>query len=110
MLSLADQHRAEIKDWTGLVVAILFHDYIYNPTEKDNEEKSALAMLDYFGSLVDDSSMLIKAAAGQPTLPAPPFGPDSNGGWFLKERHIPPAGGRKPHIAMILMDGECTLT
>jgi arylsulfatase B len=31
-------------------------------------------------------------------------GPSSNGGWYPNEKHIPPAGGRKPHIAMILMD------
>jgi hypothetical protein len=45
---------------------------------------------------------LVHSACGQ-QLPAPPFGPQSNGGWFGKERHIAPAGGRKPHIAMILM-------
>ena len=67
-------------------------------------------MMTHWAAAVASVLLLIKAAAGQPTLPAPPFGPDSNGGWFLKERHIPPAGGRKPHIAMILMDGECTLT
>eukprot|EP01047_Picozoa_sp_COSAG01_P055980 COSAG01_NODE_6293_length_3751_cov_1.697700_1_plen_105_part_00 len=50
---------------------------------------------------------LMAAASAQPkTLPAPPAGPDSNGGFFGKEVKIPPAAGKKPHIAFILM-GTC---
>jgi hypothetical protein len=50
---------------------------------------------------------LMAAANAQPkTLPAPPAGPDSNGGFFGKEVKIPPAAGKKPHIAFILM-GAC---
>jgi|EP01049_Picozoa_sp_SAG25_P006190 hypothetical protein len=37
-------------------------------------------------------------------MPAGPFGSASNGGWFDKEVKIPPAAGKKPHIAFILMD------
>ena len=37
-------------------------------------------------------------------LPAPPFGPQANGGFFEKERRVAPAAGRKPHLVFILLD------
>ena len=48
--------------------------------------------------------LVAAAEAGQGDLPAPPFGVDSNGGWFGREKHIAPAAGKQPHIAMILFD------
>jgi hypothetical protein len=37
-------------------------------------------------------------------LPALPFGPASNGGFFGKEVKTAPAAGRKPHIVMVLLE------
>ena len=37
-------------------------------------------------------------------LPAAPFGPQANGGFFEKERRIAPAAGRRPHLVFILLD------
>jgi predicted metal-dependent HD superfamily phosphohydrolase len=33
--------RKVINDWTSLIFAVAYHDVIYDPTAKDNEEKSA---------------------------------------------------------------------
>ena len=66
------------------------------------------------------------AAMGPGTMPAPAYDSTSNGapllrlrllrsllraqvwaragGFFGKERHIPPAAGKQPHITFILMD------
>ena len=52
------------------------------------------------------ATTLTTAAAAGPggSIPAPPFGPTSNGGWFGKEKKIAPAAGKKPHVTFILMD------
>ncbi|MFD2512363.1 hypothetical protein ACFSRY_00675 [Pontibacter locisalis] len=46
MLQLAEQYKPEIKHFDALRFAIFYHDIIYHPAAKDNEEKSAeLAMV-----------------------------------------------------------------
>ena len=41
MLQEAEQHLAQLEDKEGLQLAIWFHDIIYNPLKKDNEQRSA---------------------------------------------------------------------
>lgn len=41
MLTLADLVKSEISNWNILLFSIWYHDIIYKPTRKDNEEKSA---------------------------------------------------------------------
>lgn len=41
MLSLAQQHRTDLQDFRAVFLAIWFHDVVYKPHRKDNEEASA---------------------------------------------------------------------
>ena len=41
MLQEAEQHLTQLEDEEGLQLAIWFHDIIYNPLKKDNEQRSA---------------------------------------------------------------------
>jgi predicted metal-dependent HD superfamily phosphohydrolase len=41
MLALWEQHRAQLADAQAVGLAIWFHDAVYQPTRKDNEEQSA---------------------------------------------------------------------
>jgi predicted metal-dependent HD superfamily phosphohydrolase len=41
MLAGALAHRAAVHDWSAFLLAIYYHDAVYNVLKKDNEEKSA---------------------------------------------------------------------
>ncbi|GAO42486.1 HD domain-containing protein [Flavihumibacter petaseus] len=38
--------KEQIQDWDMLVLATVYHDFVYNPLKKDNEEKSAKVAVD----------------------------------------------------------------
>ena len=64
MLLLAHECRQEVQDWPCFVLAVLFHDLVYEPTKDNNEEASALAMLDHLrGTAAADVGFLRRAAA-----------------------------------------------
>lgn len=42
MLSEVENHKTEIENYNDLVLAIWFHDVVYNPLKKNNEHKSAV--------------------------------------------------------------------
>ena len=43
MLTQLELCRNQLKDWDCTLFALFYHDYIYNPTAKDNEERSSEA-------------------------------------------------------------------
>ena len=51
----------------------------------------------------DDRLMGDHAPPSPPLLLPAPF-PPSNGGWFDREKKVPPAAGIQPHIAFIILD------
>lgn len=50
MVTLLDSYALEQSDHDRLFVAILFHDLVYDPTAKDNEERSAEVAIDKLSS------------------------------------------------------------
>lgn len=67
MLDAFERSRAQLKDAAAVFVAILFHDFVYDPTRKDNEERSAalaetiLKDLDYPEARIKKTASWIRA-------------------------------------------------
>lgn len=67
LLDAFDRNRAQLQDPAAVFIAILFHDFIYDPERKDNEERSAafaervLKELDYPEAAVPKIARWIRA-------------------------------------------------
>ena len=57
-----------------------------------------------FGPVFLSGSLLAAPAPAPVSAPVPQGVGARAGGFFGKERHIPPAAGKQPHITFILMD------
>ena len=51
LLRLVDKHGSGIADRDAVVLAILFHDAVYNPSRQDNEKASAVLAAERLGAL-----------------------------------------------------------
>lgn len=51
LLKELDQIRHEISDWEGILFTTFYHDIVYNPLRRDNEEKSAAMAVKIMQSL-----------------------------------------------------------
>jgi len=55
LLLLSKQHKELLKDYNTVDLSIFFHDIIYDPKSKQNEEESAILFQSLFQSLIDQS-------------------------------------------------------
>ena len=53
LLALATNYKDKIQNLTAVGLAIMFHDIIYDPKSKLNEEKSAELFVEQLGSIID---------------------------------------------------------
>ncbi len=63
MFNTAEKEGVKIKEGDPLWYAIVYHDIVYKPTRKDNEEKSANIYKDYFWKLFKKESGKIQFGA-----------------------------------------------
>ncbi|TND08523.1 MAG: hypothetical protein FD123_2319 [Bacteroidetes bacterium] len=80
LLELSEKFREHLKNKTLVDIAILYHDYVYDPARKDNEEKSArkaehdLEKLGQDAALIENVSRFIRATQKHEIFD----GPDKN--------------------------------
>lgn len=77
MLRGADRLEAAFRDANPARLAIFFHDAIYDPARRDNEERSAKAMREMLAGRVD-ATVLDRAAAMVEATKAHQAGPDND--------------------------------
>jgi predicted metal-dependent HD superfamily phosphohydrolase len=62
LLALLDRHGADAGDRDALVLAVLFHDVVYDPTRQDNEEASARVASERLAALGFPAGTIAKVA------------------------------------------------